>query len=150
MNDIAMIDGLAPQLAISAVMVCATTFVHAIFIAAAAVLFRTLTKRVWGAVRFLRDALALVLLGLILMIAHSVEIARWAAGFLRLGIFADAETAVYFASVAYTTLGFGDVLIGPEWRLLSGAAAANGLLLFGLSAAFMVETAVKLRLSGDR
>ena len=89
-------------------------------------------------------------MSLLMMAAHSVEIWIWAEAFLIIGVFEALEPALYFAAVSYTTLGFGDVLLEPPWRMLAGAAAANGLLLFGLSAAFMVETSVKLRLGGEK
>ncbi len=76
---------------------------------------------------------------LVLMAAHSVMIWIWAATFLVLDVFDALEPALYFSIVAFTTLGFGDVLLPEEWRLLSGLAAANGLLIFGVSTAFLVE-----------
>ena len=69
----------------------------------------------------------------------------WALTFLGLGIFADLESSVYFALVAYTTLGFGDILLPDEWRLLSGLAATNGLLTFGALTAILVEAVRQLR-----
>ena len=63
----------------------------------------------------------------------------WGVAFLVLDVFETLEEAVYFSLVAVTTLGFGDVLLPEEWRLLSGMAAANGLLLFGLLTAVLVE-----------
>ena len=42
--------------------------------------------------------------------------------------------------VAFTTLGFGDVILPQEWRLLGGLAAANGLMIFGFLTAMLVET----------
>lgn len=63
----------------------------------------------------------------------------WALTFWGIGAFPDPETSVYFALVAFTTLGFGDLLLPLEWRLLGGFAAANGLLNFGLMTAFLVE-----------
>lgn len=147
MTELATVDGIAVQLGVSAGMIAATTIVHAVFIALAAVLVRTSGGRIWGALRALRDTVMLVIVTIILFAAHAIEMAMWAGAFLHFDLFADVETALYFAAVTYTTLGFGDLLIDPPWRLLSGAAAANGLLLFGLSAAFLVEISVKLRLS---
>lgn len=63
----------------------------------------------------------------------------WAFVFFGLDIFSTLEAAVYFSLVAFTTLGFGDLLLPMEWRLLSGMAAANGLLNIGLVAAILVE-----------
>lgn len=70
----------------------------------------------------------------------AVAICLWSVAFFRLEIFGTFEEAVYFALVAFTTLGFGDILLPHEWRLLSGLAAANGLLMFGLLTAILVET----------
>ena len=76
----------------------------------------------------------------------TVAIWMWALTMLALGIFDTLELAVYFALVAFTTLGFGDVLLPVEWRLLAGMAAANGLLNIGLVTAGMVETLRQLRI----
>lgn len=69
----------------------------------------------------------------------------WAALYLILGIFVTLEAAVYFSIVAFTTLGFGDVLLPQEWRLLSGLEAMNGLLMFGLLTAMLVEVLRRIR-----
>jgi hypothetical protein len=63
----------------------------------------------------------------------------WAIAFRLLDVFVTLEGAVYFSIVAYTTLGFGDILLPQEWRLLGGMASANGLLNFGLLTAMLVE-----------
>lgn len=69
----------------------------------------------------------------------------WALAFYALDIFVTLEASVYFALVAFTTLGFGDVLLPQDWRLLSGMAAANGLLNFGLLTAVLVEVLRNVR-----
>ena len=70
----------------------------------------------------------------------------WAVAFLGLGVFTTLEQSVYFALVVYTTLGFGDVLLPHEWRLLAGMAAANGFLNFGLLTALLIEALRQIRL----
>lgn len=70
----------------------------------------------------------------------------WALTMMALGVFDTLELAVYFALVAFTTLGFGDVLLPIEWRLLGGMAAANGLLNIGLVTALLVEALRQVRL----
>jgi hypothetical protein len=86
-------------------------------------------------------AIALLILSII-----TAGVWIWALTFWLLGLFATLEEAVYFALVSYTTLGFGDILLEREWRLLSGMAAANGLLNFGLLTAVMVEALRHIRL----
>lgn len=63
----------------------------------------------------------------------------WAIALWALGIFITMEASVYFSLTAFTTLGFGDVLLPQQWRLLGGMAAANGLLNMGLLTAMLVE-----------
>ncbi len=70
----------------------------------------------------------------------------WAIAFRVLGVFLTMEAALYFSLVSFTTLGFGDVLLPQQWRLLAGMIAANGLINIGLSTAIMVEVLRQLRL----
>ena len=74
----------------------------------------------------------------------------WAFALFALDIFVTFEASVYFALVAFTTLGFGDILLPTEWRLLGGICAANGLLMIGLLTAILVETLRETRLRQRR
>lgn len=80
------------------------------------------------------------------LLQMTIAVWAWAFTFMALGVFATLEPSVYFALVAFTTLGFGDILLPIEWRLLGGMAALNGLLNIGLVTAAMVETLRQLRL----
>jgi sterol desaturase/sphingolipid hydroxylase (fatty acid hydroxylase superfamily) len=71
----------------------------------------------------------------------------WAMAYYALGVFGTLEEAVYFSLVSYTTLGFGDVLLSQQWRLLAGMEAANGFLNFGLLTALLIEGLRQVRLS---
>lgn len=74
-----------------------------------------------------------------LLAALSIAIWIWAGFFLAVGCFVSLEESLYFSMVAFTTLGFGDLTLPQEWRILSGMIAANGLVLFGLNTAFLIE-----------
>ncbi|WP_417242371.1 ion channel [Celeribacter sp.] len=63
----------------------------------------------------------------------------WTLAFRGLGMFAHLEEALYFSLTAFTTLGFGDLLLPQEWRLLGGMAAVNGFLNFGMMTALLIE-----------
>jgi uncharacterized protein YhhL (DUF1145 family) len=82
-------------------------------------------------------ALLLVSLGFILL-AHSAQIWIWAAAFVASGTLPDWNTSVYYSLITYTTLGYGDVVLGPGLRIFGGFAAINGVLGFGISTAFLV------------
>ena len=77
-----------------------------------------------------------------LFLATIIEVWIWAVLYLWLGALQSLEKAVYFSTVTFTTLGFGDITLDEKWRLLSSFEAANGLLMFGWSTA-LVFAAVK-------
>jgi hypothetical protein len=65
--------------------------------------------------------------------AHLVAIAGWAALFMMCGEFSEFAAAFDHSAVNYTTLGYGDVVMTPSWRLLGPLEAADGMLMFGVS-----------------
>ena len=48
----------------------------------------------------------------------------------------DAESSLYFSGVTYTTPGYGDLLLPPEWRVLGPVEGLTGILMCGLSTGF--------------
>ena len=76
---------------------------------------------------------------LYIMAAHTLEVWVWAAVLMVTGAVEGLEPAVYFSLVSFTTLGFGDITLDQDWRLMSALIGANGFLLFGWSTAYMVE-----------
>ena len=96
-----------------------------------------------------RPKLALVLSVTVIWVLGMVTagVWIWALTLRALDIFVTVEAAVYFSLVSYTTLGYGDVLLPQDWRLLGGMAAANGLLSMGLLTAMLVEVLRHVRIS---
>jgi hypothetical protein len=63
-------------------------------------------------------------------------------GVRRIGI------VFYHSAVNYTSLGYGDIVMTPAWRLLGPLETANGLLLFGVSTAMvfaLIQRLVEIR-----
>ncbi|MBU8874080.1 potassium channel family protein [Reyranella sp. MMS21-HV4-11] len=85
-----------------------------------------------------------VVLGLVAI--HSVEIWLYGAAYWAIGAVSDFETALYFSTVTFTTLGYGDVVLDGKWRLFGAIEAGNGLILFGWSTAFLLSVTSRLRL----
>jgi hypothetical protein len=135
-----------PELISAFVLVAVTVAVHA---AGLALVIRRL--REWGDLP--ADDLwpvigRLVYLAWALMLIHFGEIAVWALFFWRQGCLPDAESAFYFSGVTYATVGYGDVVLTREWRMLGPVEGLTGSLMMGLSTAFFF--AVLSRLFGSR
>lgn len=97
----------------------------------------------------LRSTLKLSVFAMWLFLATVMEVWAWAMLYLFLGAISSIETAVYFSTVTFTTLGFGDITLDEQWRLLSSFEAANGLLMFGWSTA-LIFVAVQWVYAGRR
>ena len=91
---------------------------------------QTVSSRFWDWTWiFIRVAVWMVLL-------HLVEISAWAACYAVGGAMPDAQTALYFSAVTYTTTGYGDLVLPETWRLVGGVEALTGILLCGWSTGF--------------
>ena len=128
-------------LTVGAAVILCTIFIHALPVSATVDFLRRARRLGRTGASFWSDFAIVVLAMLATLAAHLVEIALWAEVFVICGEFSDFGTAYYHSAVNYTTLGYGDLIMTPLWRLLGPLEAANGMLLFGVS------TAMVLRLS---
>ena len=54
------------------------------------------------------------------------------------------ETALYFPIAGHTTIGYGVIVLPPEWRLLGGIEGVTGVLMFGLLTGAIFAAAERL------
>ena len=96
--------------------------------------------RVFSADRFPRlRVVALLAFGVfVLVAAHTIQVWTWSVAFLWITELPDLVTSFYFATVTYTTLGYGDIVLGPDARIVATFCAITGLLTFGISTAFLI------------
>lgn len=87
---------------------------------------------------------------LMLFIGHLVQVAIWAWLFIQVGEFGDFTTAFYHSMVNFASLGYGDLVMNEEWRLLGAIEASNGVLMFGLSAGTLLSVMTYLLRSRRR
>lgn len=76
---------------------------------------------------------------------HTIEIWLYAAAYEFIGAAPDFETALYYSTVTFASLGQGDVILSREWRLFGAIEAANGVILFAWSTAFLLAVMARLR-----
>jgi hypothetical protein len=72
-----------------------------------------------------------------IMCLHIIQTSLWAVFYYVKDLFSDFETSLYFSMVSFTTLGYGDVLLPRKWRLLGVIEGFSGVLLCGVSTAFI-------------
>jgi hypothetical protein len=135
------------QLILGSAIISATILIHVGFTAAAEWGLRR--EHIWPVRRAGPFRFVVLLVGMTLWLLASMTVAVWLWAFclLWLDIFHDIETSVYFSLISFTTLGFGDIVLGKDWRILSGLMAANGLMIFGLTTAVLVDFLSRFRQS---
>jgi hypothetical protein len=124
-----------PLLAIGLLAMTICLAFQAAAAAAAARYFAGVTGRPMGPnprIYVFRQFAALML---VLMAGNIIQVLVWAELYNLLNVFPDFETATYFSGVTFTSLGYGDVVLPRQVRLLAPLQAANGLIMFGISTA---------------
>lgn len=72
-----------------------------------------------------------------ILFLHVIQTSIWAGFYYVKNLFSDFETSLYFSMVSFTTIGYGDVLLPRNWRLLGVIEGFSGVLLCGVSTAFI-------------
>jgi len=76
----------------------------------------------------------------VLILLHILEAFLWALLFFVLpaqGGLNSLREALYFSMVTFTTLGYGDITLNADWRLLAGVEGMVGIVVFGLTTALL-------------
>ncbi len=86
----------------------------------------------WANLALLKGVMLLLLVGIL------AQIAIWAMLFMLLGEFENFRDAFYYSAVNFSTLGYGDIVMSEEHRLLGPLQAVNGVLMIGVSTAALM------------
>ena len=124
-------------MAIGSLMLAVTTAIHALLMTALMRLVehRKLSQNDRAPLQRLYVVVESILM---IFLATVLEAAAWAVAYLSLGAISGREPALYFSVVTFTTVGYGDVVLTPEWRLLGSFEAVNGIIMFGWSTALVI------------
>ena len=74
---------------------------------------------------------------LLATLLHGIEGGIWAAAYRFLGALPDNRTAMLYSLSAMTTYGHANLYLKDHWQLMGALEALNGMLLFGLTTAFL-------------
>ena len=106
----------------------------------------------WGIAHFarqryrlgaVRSAALIVRFTIVMIVLHLSQILLWAA-FYRWRCFSSWESAFYFSTTSYSTVGYGDLVLPSEWRNLGPVESVTGVLMCGLSASFLFAIVTRL------
>ena len=87
----------------------------------------------------LRTGLQPLLIAMVaMMFGTFVQVSLWGVLFLWLGEFTELYEAVYHSAVNFASLGYGDIVMQKQWKLLGPLEAINGVLMLGMSAAALM------------
>jgi len=75
---------------------------------------------------------------LILVLGNIGQVAIWALLFRLLGEFPGFGEAVYHSAVNFATLGYGDIVMSNNHKLLGPIEAINGVIMIGVSTAALM------------
>ena len=132
------------NLVISAMMVVLCVTVHAGGLSAMMAGWRSDRARPLREGQFHLRGFGVVLTVFGLLGLHAIEVAAYAGLYHRVGEFQDFETSLYFSGTTFTTLGYGDIHLGAERRLLAAGEGLIGLILIGWSTAVLVAVTTRL------
>lgn len=131
------------NLAAGAVLITATVLIHSVGL--------TYMSRMlqWSVARLnlhrhglgARSLVVATVLGLFAL--HTIEIWMWAVAYVVLGAMPNLRDALFFSTLAFSTLGAEGVSVASEWGLFGAMEGVNGFLLIGWSTAYLIPAWTK-------
>ncbi len=90
-----------------------------------------------------RSAVLVVRLTAAVIVLHGVLILFWASWYRRLCL-SSWESALYYSASSYATVGYGDVVLPSNWRMLGPLESIIGVLTCGISVSVLFATIARL------
>lgn len=150
-NTVESIEMLLPQLSWSTAMIMLCVTVHGIGLATITHFVTTSDSDQRGdhfppvSVRGIAVTLAIVYS---LFVLHGVEIWLFALFFRMVNAFPTLETAIYYSIISYGTIGYDDVAMARNWRVIGALEGICGIILLGWSTAYFVRFLGRIDLKG--
>lgn len=123
-------------------LIVLTLAIHATGVACMALAMQSVRIRLASRSLGLRHVFAILIgsigaRGLLLVVVLGIEAAVWATACLWLGALDSSEDAILYSVDSMTTRGVSGLELPQHWRMMGALESADGMLLFGISTAFM-------------
>jgi hypothetical protein len=134
------------NMAIAALLMVVTTVIHAsgMLLVVRVVLTKDVQSRHRKKLMHLFSVGGVVLL---MFFVSVIEVLVWSVTYLWLDALEGFEEATYFSMVTFTTLGYGEIVLDEQWRLLASFEAANGIIMFGWTTAIVLAVVQRVYFS---
>jgi hypothetical protein len=76
---------------------------------------------------------------ILLTVLLGVKAGAWAAAYHAVGARPDFASAMLYSLSAMTSYGHANVYLAEHWQLMGALEALNGMMLFGLTTAFLAS-----------
>jgi hypothetical protein len=122
-------------------LIALTIIIHATGIAFMAILAHRIRERLqsegarWHALTITIGLIGAV--GLLLAALHGIEAGIWATAYWWVGALHSPQEALLYSVDSITTRGASGLMLQRGWRMMGAFEAADGMLLFGISTAFI-------------
>ncbi|MCT4656705.1 MAG: potassium channel family protein [Cohaesibacter sp.] len=78
-----------------------------------------------------------------IFIIHAFQIWIWAFTYWLIGALPDFHMSLYFSTVTFSTLGYGDVILSAQWRILGALEGIAGFIHIGWSTAYLITASTR-------
>jgi voltage-gated potassium channel Kch len=131
------------RLSLGAGLIAATVVIQALFMTVGLSTFKRIEERRPGTMAR-KPGITTVIWILFLLIPIVLDVTLWATFYYLGGALPSFEEALYFSTVTFTTVGYGDIVLGREWRQLATFEAVNGWIIFGWATALIMAVIQRL------
>jgi len=136
------------QLALAAVLIGVTVIIQALFMSSGLQVLKTMERQRHHILKQ-QPHFIVVLWILFLLIPVVLDVFIWAAAYRMKGAVPNFEDALYFSMVTFTTVGYGNIVLDRESRLLATFEAMNGWIIFGWATALVMIVIQRFLFTGD-
>lgn len=133
------------KLLLATALIAATVAIQAVFMAGGLRVFRRLDPQFLS-----RHATAATVIWVsYLLLPIALDVCLWALFYYLSGALPSFDDATYFSTVTFTTVGYGDIVLGKDWRQVAAFEAINGWIIFGWATALMMAVIQRLYFRPD-
>jgi hypothetical protein len=131
------------QFSVAACLIAATVAIQALFMSIGLQTFKWIEKH-RPTMMARKPTMITVIWVLFLLVPIILDVTLWATFYYAQAALPSFEEALYFSTVTFTTVGYGDIVLNHEWRQLATFEAINGWVIFGWATALIIAVIQRL------